>query len=240
MALIRFQARDPAWSQAMNAEATRLWARFFSSGNTSNLHVSISSEWANFFTVLLLSPGNFTWTKQLLSTKFIHILNSSGNGTINFSLPTVCPENDTVCLAASEEVGLDLGGKLTKEEVSPSSRKRSLKRSSAIVETEVRRSTRIRDSVKGFKSTACSNKKCLACVTKPPTLKKETIKKIASDFCDMDESELNDDLLQQKRSKAHPVARARIVLGAPSSPQANARQPRNEEGEESQASGGEA
>lgn len=56
-ALTRFEARDPAWSQAMNAEATGLQARFFSLHNTSNIYYSIPSEWANFFTVLLLSLG---------------------------------------------------------------------------------------------------------------------------------------------------------------------------------------
>ena len=76
-------------------------------------------------------------------------------------------------------------------------------------------------------------------VQHPPILKKETIKKIASDFCDLDDTELNDELLQMKRHKAHPTARARIMMEDPSS-QANEEQQRQEDGEESQASGGEA
>lgn len=47
-ALMRIEERDLAWSQAMNAEATRLWARFFSSGNASNIHINILADWANF------------------------------------------------------------------------------------------------------------------------------------------------------------------------------------------------
>lgn len=67
-ALLRTEERDPAWSQAMNAEATKLWARFFSVGNSSNIQISIPAAWANFFTVILLNPGNFNWVKQLLSS----------------------------------------------------------------------------------------------------------------------------------------------------------------------------
>lgn len=47
MALIRME-EDTAWSQALNAQATRLWARFFSSGNPSHIHISVPTDWANF------------------------------------------------------------------------------------------------------------------------------------------------------------------------------------------------
>lgn len=93
--------RDPAWSQAMDAEATRLWSRFFSTGNHSNIQISIPIIWANFFTVLLLNPTTFNWVKQLLSSKIPSYLNSSGNGIIEFSLPTNCPQHNFDCLAVS-------------------------------------------------------------------------------------------------------------------------------------------
>lgn len=48
-AMIRMEDSDPAWSQALNAEATRLWARFFYPGKPSHLQVSIPAEWASFF-----------------------------------------------------------------------------------------------------------------------------------------------------------------------------------------------
>jgi len=50
--------------------------------------------------------------------------------------------------------------------------------------------------------------------------KKEVIKKLAFGFCKLDESELSDDLLQMKRVKTHPIAKARIVLQDPSPSQA--------------------
>lgn len=95
-----------------------------------------------------------------------------------------------------------------------------------MVESEVRRSPRLKTSSKGFKSKGCSDKKCLACVTKPPILKKSIIQKIAIDFCKLDESEVGDDLLQMKRVKTHPIARARIAPAAPAPSQTE--QGRNE------------
>lgn len=74
-ALLRMEDSDPVWSQAMSAEATRLWARFFSSGNPSYLHISIPIEWVNFFTIQLLTPENFPWIRKLLSSKVTPLLN---------------------------------------------------------------------------------------------------------------------------------------------------------------------
>lgn len=97
----------------------------------------------------------------------------------------------------------------TSRDVPP--KKRSYKRSTALVETEVRRSPRLKSSHMGFKSGVCTDRKCLACGTKPPILKKEAIRKLAVDFCSLDKTEVCDDVLQTKRKKTHPVARARIT-----------------------------
>lgn len=168
--------------------------------------------WSNFFTVLLLSPSNFEWVKSLLSSKIPEFLQSD-TGTIEFSIPVSCPDNSLCCSTVGEEngQGREVGG--SQDVPSSSSRKRNAKKISAIVETEVRRSTRLKESAKGFKSKSCTNKKCLACAPDPPILKKDVIKKLAFDFCKLDDSELNDDLLRAKRKKTHPIARARIVIG---------------------------
>lgn len=196
-ALNRREEGDSAWSQAMNAEATRLWARFFSSGNTSHLHISVPADWANFFTMQLLASESFMSTKQLLSSKIPSLLSSYDCGTIEFFIPNSCPGNSFACLAASDEESQGLGTKTSKE-VPP--KKRQLKRSTAIVESEVR-SPRLKNSSQGFKLRVCTDKKCLACGTKSPTLKKEIIKKLAMGFCKLDESEFNDNLLQLKKVK---------------------------------------
>lgn len=47
--------------------------------------------------------------------------------------------------------------------------------------------------------------------------KKRSHQKLAFDFCKLDESDLNDDLLQIKRKKTRPIERARITMGETSS-----------------------
>lgn len=156
----------------MNAQATRLWARFFSPGNSSNILINIPADWANFFTILLLSPSNFTWTRQLLLSKLTHLL-LNNNGEIEFSLPSACLDNDLSYLTVSEDV--EAAGS---NNPAPS-RKRSLKRPTALVDTEVRRSPRIRNSNQGFKHQGFPNKRCFACGTEPPILKKRRNQKVS-------------------------------------------------------------
>ena len=42
---------------------------------------------------------------------------------------------------------------------------------------------------------ATQTKKCLAYASDPPIIKNEVIKKLAFDFCNLDEAEISDDLL---------------------------------------------
>lgn len=44
MVLTRFEEVDPVWEKEKQAEATRLWAKFFSPGNASALHISIPTH----------------------------------------------------------------------------------------------------------------------------------------------------------------------------------------------------
>lgn len=211
LALMGNEQADPVWARAKQAEATRLWARFFSLGNITVVRTSIPTSWANFFTVMLLSPTNFQWAKKLLSSKIPEML-LSGNGSIEFGIPAKCPAYSLKCLTDSEAEDFSKGKELDDAEAAQSStRKKSAKSSHALVETHVRRSPRIKHNNKGFKTNSCSNKKCLACGPEPPILNKEAIKKLAFDFCKLDQTEVNNDILQTKRKKSRPIARARIV-----------------------------
>ena len=78
--------------------------------------------------------------------------------------------------------------------LTPNTRKRASKRGTTVVETQVR-STRLKDANKGFKSNGYTDKKCLAYASDPPIIKNEVIKKLAFDFCNLDEAEISDDLL---------------------------------------------
>ena len=63
MALIRMEEINPVWNRAKDAEATWLWAKYFSGINHA-LQVQIPSSWANFFKVQLLSSSNFQFIKK--------------------------------------------------------------------------------------------------------------------------------------------------------------------------------
>jgi hypothetical protein len=190
---------DGDWSQ--NMEANRLWAKHFSSGNTASSHTTIPGNWANFFITQLLTPANFSWIKNLLQSGLTLNLECEEFGSIDFFIPPNCPDHSFNCLIDHEQ----------SKEVPP--KKRIQKRSSmALLESEVR-SPRINNPNNGFRYRSIAEKKCcLPCCVKPPTLKKEAIKKLAAHFCELDESEVNDVTLQAKRKKNYPVARARITM----------------------------
>lgn len=83
------------------------------------------------------------------------------------------------------------------------------------METQVRRSPRLKNTNKGFRANTCSDRKCLACAPKPPVLSKEVIKKLAFDFYKLDQTEINDETLQAKKKKSSLIARARISIADP-------------------------
>jgi len=59
LALTFMPEADPVRERIKIAEATRLWANHFATGSPSSSCISIPADWANLFTVLLLSAGNF-------------------------------------------------------------------------------------------------------------------------------------------------------------------------------------
>ena len=80
-------------------------------------------------------------------------------------------------------------------------------RDSPLVDSEVRRSPRIKQICQGFKQSACFNKRCLSCAPDPPTLSIKIIKKIGTDFCKVDQNLLSDEALQVKLQKSGTVGR---------------------------------
>ena len=81
MVLVNYDGLDPAYpdqERKKAAEATRVWASFFSPGNPNSIQVSIPTEWANFFTVMLMSLEKFCWAKEFLSSKATLCLKGMG------------------------------------------------------------------------------------------------------------------------------------------------------------------
>jgi hypothetical protein len=66
LSLMRMEDSASAWFQTLNDETTRLYTKFFSSGNISHTTVSIPLSWANFFIAQLINPDSFDWIKSLL------------------------------------------------------------------------------------------------------------------------------------------------------------------------------
>ena len=56
-----------------------------------SLHISIPSQWANFFTVMLLSPDLFGWAKDFLASKVVTCLGREA-GVIDYHVPKQCPK----------------------------------------------------------------------------------------------------------------------------------------------------
>ena len=63
MARVKSEDNGAAWSQTVNKEATRLYNRIFSSGNTANPHVSIPISWGHFFHYSIAKAEQFLLDK---------------------------------------------------------------------------------------------------------------------------------------------------------------------------------
>ncbi|CAN6304298.1 unnamed protein product [Urochloa humidicola] len=73
-----------------------------------------------------------------------------------------------------------------------------------VVDTDVRRSTRVRKMKKGFRTNECLDKFCLGCEVSPPNISPSVIKNLGTAFCKLDAEKLTLDKLRAKR-KADPI-----------------------------------
>jgi hypothetical protein len=87
---------------------------------------------------------------------------------------------------------------------SPSSKslKKGKKALVPLVESEVRRSPRIKENNKGFKTTSCTSKKCLACNPNPLDLSLSMIKNLGTTYCQVEEGLLSEKALNMKKKKS--------------------------------------
>ena len=70
-----------------------------------------------------------------------------------------------------------------------------------LVETEVRRSDRIKKDNAGFRRNSCSNNNCLPCNAAPPIIQKSVVKNLTASFCKVAERELEDKLAKKPRRR---------------------------------------
>jgi hypothetical protein len=186
------------------------WAGFFNSNSSTKIEVPV--EWAKFFASLLMSPSHFHCVKKILQSA--ELVNSLGSSLkVGIPLPDKCSEKlspfcslklvgqsvNPVPNSSSQaevfEVDSDEAPPLT-DVPPPKSKKKA-----AVVETEVRRSPRLKVNKMGFKNPICHNKSCLGCSISPPTLSNKAIKKIGTLMCDLKDSELEEKTLNKKKGK---------------------------------------
>jgi hypothetical protein len=224
MVLVPAMEQDPVFRNceaARAVEATNLWTKYFCNGNPEDFIIKIPANWAYFFTSMLLSPDNFGWASDFLSSSATAcIFNNQGN--ITFSIPKQCPVITKICdpTEANNLKGAGSSNEKDKEALIPeieeldtptagngTKKKRAARRETPIVESQVRRSERVKKDSNGFKPSGCSSKKCICCSPSPPTLSVKVIKNLGVQFCKMDAEELTDEALLNKKRKADPVVR---------------------------------
>lgn len=92
------------WQPKQNANGVRLWAKFFSPMGASRV-INIPQSWADFFTVIMLSPGKFDWAKAFLLGKAWDLVTAGKNEPFTgFQIPNVCPtESKLDCMHANDK-----------------------------------------------------------------------------------------------------------------------------------------
>ena len=201
------------------------------------------TKWMNFFTLLLLKQSSFDWAKDLVqSNAWQLIAGDSFNEGYYFSLPTskptisfsnlVCSEyepsedisnNSLTILTGPLESTLLPNDNITDQNnhqspssigAPPSAHTITTKgKHLHISEEGLRRSNRIHNLNKGFKSSSQKEKKCcLGCESEPPTLSSAVVRNLGITFCNLKPDQMDQDLLMVK-----PSPNKRIV-GRPKKP----------------------
>lgn len=142
------------------AEATRHGATFFSKRNADCIHVSIPSQWSNFFTVLLMSPDIYCWAKDFLTSRAVPLLGNE-NGMIDYFIPKDCPKQ-IICNSAYDSplnskdckgkgIGEDLEVATPISQADTPTKKGSSTKIVSVVDTNLRRRSRLKQVSSGSK-----------------------------------------------------------------------------------------
>jgi hypothetical protein len=196
------------FSSKPKPDVYRLWAKYFSPVGCPEHVVQIPSDWAAFFTVMLLSPNQFAWAKNFLSSPAWKVmLSCSGpSALMSFAIPSSCPQEAEVTCASVKQLpdnpGSQSGSNPNEQEEQGNSSGKSkaqTSRGTPVIETGTRRSPRIRDRNSGFKHNTCLTKNCLACSASPPSFTSKMIKEVGEQYCKISSHKLSDSALADKR-----------------------------------------
>ena len=197
------------------ADSSRLWSRFFCHNSPVNLTVQIPANWANFFTVLLLSPTHFSWARDIVTSELMNLLHNP-TGSTAFSIPDTCPNYvPTHCLTDTgvhQQIPRLVEEVQDNEKEPKSSSKKRTSKEPLLSDKEVRRSERVKNKANGFKSPSCSDKRCLSCSPTPPTLSVKLMQTLGSKLGGLSEEELQEDNLNKKKLKTLAVERKKKTV----------------------------
>jgi hypothetical protein len=125
-----------------SAQLYRIWANYFAPAGNPYITVKIPKKWAPFFLSNLLQPEAFNWSKSFLSSEIPSMLLEPELESLSFAIPKghlkdkflddVLSENAQSSNFEQEENNFGVPGPI-------------------IVESELRRSKRLKDSRVGFR-----------------------------------------------------------------------------------------
>lgn len=173
--------------------------------------IEIPNKWLGFFQALLLAPAQHSWAKKLLETEFPQLLqeDSEWMRPINIATkPSMSEECSRLTFELETVKGIEeaLLEDATEDNSPKKKRGRKGKSDTPIVDSAVRRSTRVRANTNGFMTSPCKSKNYLGCSADPPTLSPSTIKKIGTSLCNLPEDLLEEQVLAGKK-KMEPVGK---------------------------------
>jgi hypothetical protein len=159
--------------------------------------VDIPKKWAPFFLSNLLQPDAFNWSKTFLLSDIPPTLQEQGMNSLPFVVPKECPNDSSL-----EDV---ISG------ISKDSDSRGGP-SPIIVESELRRSKRLKESRAGFRHGACPKRNCLMCQHNfdAPPLSSKVLRNLGSRFCYLSEDDLSEHRLKKKKSAVGSVGQQRV------------------------------
>jgi hypothetical protein len=165
---------------------------FFANVDANLPTVIVPSEWFNFFTLLMLKQGSYDWEKDFLTLDAWAILQnySSKVNSFSFSLPPKKPSvvlSDISCSPLESLLEATATASFVQTSVEGDQDNRTEEHSTPplaslvcktppkgkrgkrvlISKANLRRSSRLHNQHKGFKSSICKDKNCLGCTPNP-------------------------------------------------------------------------
>jgi hypothetical protein len=70
-----------------------------------------------------------------------------------------------------------------------------------VVDSEIRRSNRVKEKCNGFKASQCKVESCLGCSVKQPVMSADLLKSIGSNICQIPEEQLDEETLNKNKTR---------------------------------------